>query len=93
MASATKTPLHAPVVVSSRASIRRLIRNRLPQQSTKQFAMEKKDYKSFLRFFDDLPTSSDTNLEQNFEATVKLKWALDEKDRAIGMTEEEFYTT
>jgi hypothetical protein len=55
--------------------------------------MEKKDYKSFLRFFDDLPTSSDTNLEQNFEATVKLKWALDEKDRAIGMTEEEFYTT
>ncbi len=32
-------------------------------------------------------------LKQTFETAVKLKWALDEKARAIGMTKAEFFTT
>jgi hypothetical protein len=31
-------------------------------------------------------------MKQAFETTVKLKWAMDEKDHAIGMAEGEFYT-
>jgi hypothetical protein len=40
-----------------------------------------------------LREGSDTAFKQAFQTAVKLKWALDEKDRAIGMTEEEFYKT
>lgn len=40
-----------------------------------------------------LRENSDITMKQAFETTIKLKWALDEKDRAIGMTEEEFYET
>lgn len=36
---------------------------------------------------------SDQELKHAFEKTVELKWALGEKDRAIGMTEEDFYRT
>lgn len=40
-----------------------------------------------------LRKGSDVAVKQAFEAAVKLKWALDEKDRAIGMTEDEFHKT
>ena len=36
---------------------------------------------------------SDTGVKEVFETAVKLKWGLDEEDRGIGMTEEEFYKT
>jgi hypothetical protein len=35
----------------------------------------------------------DQVLKQSFEDAVKLKWGLDEKDRVIGMTEDEFNKT
>ena len=38
-----------------------------------------------------LREGSDSTLKQAFQNAVKLKWALDEQARAIGMTEEEFY--
>jgi hypothetical protein len=38
-----------------------------------------------------LREGSDTGIKQAFETTVRLKWALDEEDRAIGMAEEEFF--
>lgn len=37
-----------------------------------------------------LREGSDTAMRQAFETTVKLKWALDERGHAIGMTEEDF---
>jgi len=40
-----------------------------------------------------LRDGSDKAIKQAFQTIVKLKWALDEEDRAIGMTEEEFCTT
>ena len=40
-----------------------------------------------------LREGSDPTLKQAFQNAVKLKWALDEEPRAIGMTEEEFYQT
>jgi hypothetical protein len=40
-----------------------------------------------------LRDNSETTVRQAFEVAVKLKWGLDEPDRAIGMTEEEFYET
>lgn len=45
----------------------------------------------FDRYLDCLREGSDTAIKNAFEATVKLKWALDEPDRAIGMSEKEFY--
>lgn len=54
-------------------------------------------YESIRIHFEDyvksLREGSDTAIKQAFETTVKLKWALDEEDRAIGMTEREFYRT
>ena len=47
----------------------------------------------FDRYVQKLRTGSDGVLKQAFEATVKLKWGLDEKDRVIGMTEDEFNKT
>lgn len=47
----------------------------------------------FEDYLKNLRVGTDANIKQCFEAIVKLKWALDEGDRAIGMTEEEFYTT
>jgi hypothetical protein len=47
----------------------------------------------FEDYLKNLRTGTDANIKQSFEATVNLKWALDEGDRAIGMTEEEFYKT
>jgi len=47
----------------------------------------------FDRYLNCLRDGSDTAIKNAFEATVKLKWALDELDRAIGMTEKEFYET
>jgi hypothetical protein len=38
-----------------------------------------------------LREGSDIAMKRAFETTVRLKWALDEKDRSIGMAEEEFY--
>ena len=40
-----------------------------------------------------LREGSDSTLRQAFQNAVKLKWALDEEPRAIGMSEEEFYQT
>ena len=40
-----------------------------------------------------LRDGSDAIKKQAFETAVSLKWALDEPDRAIGMTEEEFFET
>ncbi len=45
----------------------------------------------FEDYLKNLRTGADTTIKQSFEATVKLKWALNEGERAIGMTEEEFY--
>lgn len=47
----------------------------------------------FEGYLKSLRDGSDKELKHAFKTTVKLKWALDEKDRAIGMTEEEFYET
>jgi len=47
----------------------------------------------FEDYLKSLRNANEASIRQGFEATVKLKWALDEGDRAIGMTEEEFYTT
>ena len=47
----------------------------------------------FDRYLNCLRDGSDTSIKNAFEATVKLKWALDEPDRAIGITEKEFYET
>jgi hypothetical protein len=44
----------------------------------------------FERYVKSLREGSDTAIRQAFETTVKLKWALSEKDRTIGMTEEDF---
>ena len=40
-----------------------------------------------------LREGSDSAVRKAFEAAVKLKWALAEKDCAIGMSEDEFYKT
>jgi len=40
-----------------------------------------------------LRDGSDATIKQAFETAVKLKWGLDEPDRSIGMTEEEFFET
>jgi len=40
-----------------------------------------------------LREGSDSALTLAFQNAVKLKWALDDEARAIGMTEEEFYGT
>ena len=47
----------------------------------------------FEDYMKSLRDESDTSIKQAFETTVKLKWALDEEGRAIGMTEEEFHKT
>lgn len=47
----------------------------------------------FEDYLKNLRTGTGATIKQSFDAIVKLKWALDEGDRAIGMTEEEFYTT
>jgi len=47
----------------------------------------------FERYLSCLRDGSDTTMKNAFEATVKLKWALDEPARAIGMSEKEFYET
>lgn len=47
----------------------------------------------FEQYLADLRNGTDKDLKNAFEATVKLKWALDEPDRAIGMSEKEFYET
>ncbi|HOU96479.1 MAG TPA: hypothetical protein PLN06_07635 [Bacteroidales bacterium] len=54
------------------------------------FESVKNHFEDYLKI---LRKGTDLKLKQNFEAIVKLKWALDEKDRAIGMTEEKFYRT
>jgi len=52
-------------------------------------------FESISNHFDDylkrLRSEIDAVVKQNFEATVKLKWALDEGPLEIGMDEEEFY--
>ena len=54
-------------------------------------------FESIKNHFEDylksLRKGTDPTIRHNFEKAVKLKWALDEDDRAIGMTEEEFYKT
>lgn len=40
-----------------------------------------------------LRDGSDVSIRQAFEAAVKLKWALDAPDPAIGMTQKEFFKT
>jgi len=45
----------------------------------------------FEDYLKNLRTGTDKTIRQSFKATVKLKWALDEGDRTIGITEEEFY--
>ena len=47
----------------------------------------------FEQYLADLRNGTDKDLKNAFEVTVKLKWALDEPDRAIGMSEKEFYET
>jgi hypothetical protein len=47
----------------------------------------------FADYLKSLRNENNKAIRQSFEATVKLKWALNERDRAIGMTEEEFYNT
>ena len=47
----------------------------------------------FERYLGRLRDGSEAPIKQAFEAAVKLKWALDEPDRAIGMTQEEFFET
>jgi hypothetical protein len=47
----------------------------------------------FERYLKRLRDGSDAAIKQAFETAVKLKWALDEPDRGIGMTEEEFFET
>ena len=47
-------------------------------------------FESYLKI---LRLGSDPTLKQAFQNAVKLKWALGEEPRAIGMTEEEFYRT
>lgn len=46
----------------------------------------------FEDYLKNLRAGTDANIKQSFEATVKLKWAMDEEERVIGMNEEEFYT-
>jgi hypothetical protein len=50
----------------------------------------KNHFEDYLRY---LRSGEDLTLRKNFKAVVELKWALNEKERAIGMTEEEFYRT
>ena len=47
----------------------------------------------FERYLKLLRDGSDTTIKQAFKAAVELKWALDEPDRCIGMSEEEFFET
>jgi hypothetical protein len=47
----------------------------------------------FEDYLKNLRAGTDATIKQSFETIVKLKWALDETDRAIGMTEKDFYTT
>lgn len=54
-------------------------------------------YESIQTHFDNylevLRNQRDRSLKESFEAIVKLKWGLDEPDRAIGMDEKDFYET
>jgi hypothetical protein len=45
----------------------------------------------FDNYVKELREGSNLVLRSSFEAAVKLKWALDEQDIVIGMTEDEFY--
>lgn len=45
----------------------------------------------FEQYMNNLRDGSDETMKERFEAAVKLKWALDEPDRVIGMSEEEFF--
>jgi len=47
----------------------------------------------FEQYLKCLREGSDATIKQAFETAVKLKWALDEPYRAIGLTEEEFFET
>ena len=47
----------------------------------------------FNRYIKTLREGTDPALKHSFEAVVKLKWALDEPDRVIGMTTDEFHKT
>ncbi len=47
----------------------------------------------FESYVKSLREGSDATLKEAFQNAVKLKWALDEEARAIGMTEEELYRT
>jgi len=54
------------------------------------FESIKNHFENYLKILRD---DSDKSIRQAFETIVRLKWALDEKDRVIGMTEEEFQKT
>ena len=47
----------------------------------------------FEKYLEKLRSGTDAETKNAFESIVKLKWALDEPDRAIGMSEKEFYET
>jgi len=47
----------------------------------------------FNRYVKRLPEGADVEMQRKFEAAVALKWGLDEPDRMIGMTEDEFFKT
>ncbi len=47
----------------------------------------------FSRYINQLRAGTNTELVQAFQKAVKLKWGLDEPDRVIGLTEEEFHKT
>lgn len=46
----------------------------------------------FEDYLKNLRAEADANIKRNFEATVNLKWALDEGPLEIGMDEEDFYS-
>lgn len=47
----------------------------------------------FNRYVKKLREATDADTKRNFEAAVALKWGLNEPDRVIGMTEDEFFKT
>lgn len=47
----------------------------------------------FNRYVKTLREGTDPALKSSFETAVKLKWALDEPDRVIGMMADEFHKT
>lgn len=47
----------------------------------------------FERYIKCLRDGSEATIKRAFESTVKLKWAIDEPARAIGMTEAEFFVS